>query len=368
MKIKEQSYDNLAINYPIDKITEKERLLFLDIETTGFTAKTSSLYMIGCAYYREQSFHLIQWFAEYKEEESLILSAFLSFSKKFTYLVHFNGNNFDIPYLVEKCRQYGLIFHVECMDGLDLYRRVAPIKKFLKLENCKQKTIESFLQISREDTYSGGELIDVYHQYTKSPSPELYDLLAQHNADDIAGMLRILPILSYVDLLTDPLVVTKAQGNYYHDIHGKQRQEIILNMKLATPLPIRISFSRGGFYFTGEGYSASLRIPLYQEEMKYFYSNYKDYYYLPEEDTALHKSVASYVDTDHRQPATAATCYTKKYSLFLPEWSKLFTPIFKRDYHDNHAFFELTDSFKTDRNAFAKYANHVLSHLMMLND
>ena len=116
----------------------------------------------------------------------------------------------------------------------------------------------------------------------------------------------------------------------------------------------------GNCYFTGTKNTGSLRVPLYEEEMKYFYSNYKDYYYLPIEDVAIHKSVSSYVDKEHRIPAKASTCYTRKISSFLQEWSILFEPFFKRDYQSHEYFFELTDSFKTDRNAFADYAKHVL--------
>lgn len=101
---------------------------------------------------------------------------------------------------------------------------------------------------------------------------------------------------------------------------------------------------------------ASLRVPLYEEEMKYFYSNYKNYYYLPEEDTAIHKSVASYVDKAHRVQATAKNCYTRKLSSYLPQWDILFQPFFKRKYEDRDIFFELTEEMKKERTLFSKYA------------
>jgi hypothetical protein len=94
--------------------------------------------------------------------------------------------------------------------------------------------------------------------------------------------------------------------------------------------------------------------------MKYFYSNYRDYYYLPEEDTALHKSVAEYVDKEYRLQATAATCYTRKFSSYLQQWDYSFAPFFKREYRSKEIFFELTDEIKKDRDLFSRYANHVL--------
>ena len=97
--------------------------------------------------------------------------------------------------------------------------------------------------------------------------------------------------------------------------------------------------------------------------LKYFYSNYKDYYYLPAEDIALHKSVSSFVDPEHRIPATASTCYSRKYSQFLPQWSIVVEPFFKRDYKSKELFFELTDEIKKNRKTFTNYANHVLAVL-----
>ena len=97
--------------------------------------------------------------------------------------------------------------------------------------------------------------------------------------------------------------------------------------------------------------------------MKYFYSNYKDYYYLPEEDVALHKSVASFVDKEHRTQATAATCYTRKYATYLPQWDIFMEPFFKRDYKSKELFFELTEEMKTDRDFFSRYAQYLLGRM-----
>ena len=61
-----------------------------------------------------------------------------------------------------------------------------------------------------------------------------------------------------------------------------------------------------------------LSIELLEGTLKHFYPNYKDYYYLIYEDTAIHKSVGMYVDKQFRKPARASNCYTKKEGLFLP--------------------------------------------------
>jgi uncharacterized protein YprB with RNaseH-like and TPR domain len=74
--------------YPYENLAVLSDLLFIDIETTGFTAHSSSLYLIGCAYYKDDRFYTIQWFADNYQEEELLLYHFFNFSSRFHHLVH----------------------------------------------------------------------------------------------------------------------------------------------------------------------------------------------------------------------------------------------------------------------------------------
>ncbi len=360
MKTITRKLPSLETDYPLERLAPKEQLLFLDIETTGFTAQNSSLYLIGCIFFRDGVFQLIQWFAEQPEEEAQLLQAFFSFAKDYRTLVHFNGNRFDLPYLEQKCAQYELACSFEPFDGIDLYVRILPLKHFLKLPNCKQKTLEAYLGIVREDTFGGGELIGVYHDYLRAPSDTARETLLLHNADDIQGLVRLLPILAYSELYRDGVRAVKVNANYYRDFNNTGRAELVIKLALPSPLPVSVSNYANGCFFSGFGNEACIKVPLYDGELKYFYSNYKDYDYLPDEDTALHRSVAAFVDPAHRVPATAATCYTRKRSEYLPEWAPLFTPVFKPSYDSKDTYFELSDELKQDREAFASYATHVL--------
>ena len=142
MKKSEETLEDFAISYPLDKLAPLEQILFLDIETTGFTSRTSYLYMIGCAYYQAGKWRTIQWMADDYSQEGDILTAFFDFARDYRYLVHFNGNNFDLPFITQKCAQLKLPFSFDGFQGIDIYRRISPYKFFLKLPNCKQKNIE----------------------------------------------------------------------------------------------------------------------------------------------------------------------------------------------------------------------------------
>ncbi len=361
MKTEEIILNNFNLKYPLENLAPLDQVLFLDIETTGFAASASQLYLIGCAFYQEGNWQIKQWFAQSPEEEPELLKSFFSFAENFSYLIHFNGNTFDLPYLKQKIADFDLPYHFDNFEGIDIYRRISPYKNFLKLPNCKQKTIEYFLNIAREDTYSGGDLINVYNDYLTSHDFNLYHILISHNSDDIKGMLEILPILAYYDLFNDAIKARKVQANYYNDIHGIPRKELLMQLTLSSPLPIPVTAMAQGCHFKGEGQECTLIIPIYEEELKYYYANYKDYYYLPTEDTAMHKSIASFVDKEYREQATASTCYTRKFSSYLPQWDILVEPFFKREYKTSELFFELTDEVKKNRQLFSDYAAHILN-------
>ena len=361
MKTVKYNLDSFSPQYPLEKIANPEEILFLDIETTGFSSKASYLYLIGCAYYKTGLWHTIQWFAEKYEEEAEIIREFFQFAGSYSCIVHFNGNTFDLPFILQKCKQHELTYDFDAYECIDLYKRISPCKFVLKLPNCKQKTLEQFLGIDRKDVFSGGELIGLYHDYVKMPTDFTQRAIIQHNHDDLLGMLEILPLLSYYDLFTENVKAKKVQANYYKALDGSRHMELLMMLNLPTALPRPISACAGNCYFSAEGSEGSLKVPVYEEEMKYYYANYKDYYYLPAEDVALHKSVASFVDPEHRIQAAAATCYTRKQSQYLPQWGMFREPFFKRDYKSRELFFELTEELKRDRAAFTDYANHVLA-------
>ena len=360
MKTLDQIIDNFTLSYPLDTICDPEKALFLDIETTGFTARSSSLYMIGCAYLKDSTWHTIQWFAQDPSQQADVLKAFLSFAQKNSFLIHFNGNQFDLPYLKQKCEECNIEQSLDAFDGLDLYRRIFPYRKLFPIPDCKQKSLEKFLQVGREDLYTGGELIEIYEEYTKAPTENAENLLLLHNREDLIGMLSILPILSYRDLFNKSLKAIKVQANHYRDLNDARRTELLITLALPVKLPVPLTINAHECIAKLEGGECILRVPVFEETLKYFYANYKDYYYLPEEDLALHKSVATFVDKDHRIQATAQNCYTRKNSTYLPQWDTEFKPFFKRNYQDHELFFELTDEMKKDRTAFACYATHVL--------
>lgn len=363
--IAEQSTSKASsMSYLPDDMREKS-LLFFDIETTGLSPEHAEVFLIGALRLSENGAELHQFFAETQSEEKEILEAFFSFAESYDLLIHFNGRRFDLPFIRKRCEILGIADRLSGKEDCDLYQRLRPYRSLLQMQSLKQKEIEELVGFPRADELSGSEMVGIYKEYLSSPSDSKARLLLLHNADDVKGMPFCMQTLLLEKLFSGriDLEAVKAQANTYRALNGSIRKELFLHLKMPSPLPFPLHARSGDCYVKANGNILILRIPLYEEEMKYFYAGHQDYYYLPEEDTALHKSIANFVNKAYRVPATPSTCYTKKKSLFLKEWSDTFVPVFRRDYKDKERFFEVTPEIRKDRKALSSYAKMVLQQM-----
>jgi uncharacterized protein len=373
--IKRQFTIHQRPDYPFEREYNLNKILYFDIETTGFSAESTYLYLIGCAYYKDSSFHILQWFSEGIQEEAKLITAFFEFLKDYQVLIHYNGTGFDIPYLQRKLSLLNLDYSFDQVVSYDIYKKLTPYKKLFQLKNFKLKTLESFLNICRQDIFDGGDLIQVYSGYlgkkhyeelwsmrnpgltlsAPSEAEQLLQILLLHNSDDIQGLICLSPILYYVDLFEKPIRIQQA---YVED------QKLIIRFEITANLPVPISYSNGLAHLEASHSIATLAISIYEGELRHFYSNYKDYYYLPEEDYAIHKSIASYVDKEYRKKATPSTCYTKKQGIFVPQYEPQITPCFKIKHTDKLSFLEIHTDFLLQEDTLEKYAIHMLQNLL----
>ncbi|MDE7433107.1 MAG: ribonuclease H-like domain-containing protein, partial [Lachnospiraceae bacterium] len=179
------------LEHELNKKYENKKAAYFDIETTGFSSKSQQIYLIGAAYKNEDSdtFTVIQWFDDTSHDECKLLLMFREFLKDFDILVDYNGNSFDIPFIKNRGIKHGILFNFDKFVLIDLYLEIKKYRGFLKTPDLKQKSIELFLNINREDEYDGGRLIEIYKDYIKEPSKSknLLSLLMLHNHDDIIG-------------------------------------------------------------------------------------------------------------------------------------------------------------------------------------
>ena len=290
--------------------------LFLDIETTGLSRSRHQIYLIGMATVIDRNhIYVSQLFADYPEDETALLAHFSDelHASNIKRIITFNGNSFDLPFLLERSKVCAVQLDFDDFELFDIYKEVVSRKNMLQLQNYRQKTVEQFLGIDREDKYTGGELIKVYENYVRHPDKDAAYLLKLHNYEDVLGMIDLLAVFAYDEFFSSPAHVISASVESYTDVDGNPAEELITVLTPPSVLPGCLSCTQPvtGAYLHASGDHVRLRVPLYQGMARLYYLDYKNYYYLPAEDMAIHKSVATYVDKAHKQKATPETCYSK---------------------------------------------------------
>lgn len=322
--------------------------LLFDIETTGLSADTSYLYLIGAVCLEENEPTLLQWFCDEYSEEKEVLSSFRDFIKNYSRLVHYNGTGFDIPYLNKKFKRHCLSYFIESEGTLDIYKLLLPFKKHTDFPDFKQKTIEQCVGFMRTDTFSGGDLTEVYAAYAgkyrlatltgnTQEADALRHVMLLHNHDDLLGLFYLYSKTRLTDFfagILQPSIIKLEQGLLY-----------TFDFPL---LPFPVSLMQNDCIFTVTEKETDLLLPFYEGELKFFFKDYKNYYYLKYEDTAVHTSVAEWVDKEAKEKCKPATAYQKKAGTFLalpfdkPEQKEELPdiPMFHKEYKALPAYIE----------------------------
>ena len=445
-----------------------EDVLFFDIETTGLSARSAGLYLIGVLTYSADasivkgtrtaassneaqltavpsaqsavstpiadataSLHtstaegghwtLLQYFCEDVADEPAVLQAFFELLRTKKTLISYNGDGFDIPFLRHMVEQYGLPYSFDAVESFDLFKKFRPLKRLLGLPDLKLKSCERFLGIDREDRFTGGELIEVYFEWQKTKVPALLDTLLLHNAEDIANLPNLLPLLRYRSLphsdfqlrahecLQDgvtPLVhlsftllspmspsahapaenatreVTDDRRQHCTDAGENNTREVMAGRRqhcsgagengtreatddrrlhwpaLTLPRPMDL---RGDFWaLHAEGSAVELYVQLFEGERKLFFADFEHYYYLPAEDQVIHQSLAEFVDRSARKKACARNCYQRVSGCFLPEFSEVYTPALRAEYRDKLRYAQYSDTLFDDEAKAVAYLKSFL--------
>lgn len=300
-----------------DQLKDLSDALFFDIETTGLSPKYHFCYLIGCCFFDGNTWQIQQFFCEKPEDEPDMLQAFYDFCSTYTTMISFNGCHFDLPFLDKRAKHYHIDTNLTKLHQIDIYREVQPLKKILSLPSCRQKSIEEFLGIFREDQYDGGQLIPVYDSYTKNADPEALHLLKLHNYEDVQGMLLLLPILSYKKIKDGLKITHISQPEETIDYLGNPSADLCLSGDLSEKLPKPIRINCDEMYCIFEEDHFRLSIHLYQGDLRYYIKDYKKYDYLIQEKRIVPKSLSKYVDKSQKEPATPQNCYLIQNGCFL---------------------------------------------------
>ena len=110
-----------------------------------------------------------------------------------------------------------------------------------------------------------------------------------------------------------------------------------------------------------------IRARLFKDSLKYYFKDYKDYYYMLEEETVMHKSVAVYTDASVRRKAKKAECFVTKDGLYLPVFKPgVFSDnyhIFRKDYTAKDYYIDMDDVDLKDDEFMCDYYRQVVNSI-----
>lgn len=346
-----------------------QNAVFYDIETTGLGWRSSHIYLIGVLFFEKSGWILRQWFLDRPFAEKELLKDFSDFLQHLNdpFLVDYNGETFDLPYLRSKFEYYKLplpgLFIPDtskersARGHVDLLRVIRPLKTKLPLASLRLQDVENMLCTERTDSASGKDLIDVYYRFLQTGESSLLDQLFLHNHDDVAGLPSVVSLLAFSDFWNGSFHI--AEKEYFND-H--------ICIIIENPAPFPASFSLKGTSFTDsnmekehtagtactlsfEKTKAVLNIPVIDGERKLFFKDFRNYYFLPGENQAIHKSVGVFTDPKYREQAKASTCYQRVTGRFIMIPKNIEIPglhCFFREYREKTAWVRAEDLLACD--------------------
>ena len=330
----------------------------LDIETTGFSRDYNQIYMIGLARMIDDSLDVTLLFAENPDEEKTVLEEFKKYSNDITDFITFNGLSFDFPFIKERMNHFGYEYDFKAYNHLDIYKECKYLKSLLKLNNLKQKTIESFLGLDRDDKYNGGELIEHYKIYCQCQDEECYNNLITHNLEDVKGMADILTILRYSSIYKN---IEKADAN---ELSLDKDNNILLTLSLNTSLPKRFSISGPYYYIVFENDKVNIELRPTTDTLRYYLNDYKNYVYIENENAIIPKQLLDSQNKKYATKATKENCFLSAEGTFLPAFNKkLFEneKLFTHSYNDKKCYIDIS-SHMEDIDYIRNYAINLIKH------
>jgi len=168
--------------------------LFIDLETTGLSGGTGVVpFLIGLGYYRDEKFHVTQFFlGELAEEERMIqeLAKFLS-QMNFQSIVTFNGKGFDMPLLETRFILHRQPFALSGLPHLDFLYPARSLWRH-KHESCRLYHLaHEVIQADRAEDIPAAEVPWRYFQYLQTGNFEVIESVLYHNQEDILSLLGV---------------------------------------------------------------------------------------------------------------------------------------------------------------------------------
>ncbi len=191
----------------------RERLLFLDTETTGLSGGAGTIaFLTGLGWFEDGQFVVEQNLMRDYPEEGPMLRRVRALADRAELLVTFNGRTFDLPLLEGRYTMNGERYPITRLPHLDLLFPARAVFR-LRLRRCRLSCLEeAVLGIAREDDLPGSEAPKAWFDYLKGGAFEQVERVMAHNRQDIRSMPLILGRL--MEMYRSPTDVHEQEDVY----------------------------------------------------------------------------------------------------------------------------------------------------------
>lgn len=331
-----------------------ENTLLLNVETTGLRPSSSFVCMVSAGYRNGNNLYSITWLAGSRRDESAILHQIQELAVSFRTISTFGGNSFAFRFLKDRFAIYSDEALFPDINKIDLQKTYHPLLKILPLERLKKEDVECFLGFHRRGVKTGKELITFYQSWEREKSADTKDALLLHAQEDIRFLCEVYKLHAYLDFL---------QGKWEAVSVEETADGILFDVRLISNPPKQTAWSNAYARICVNNQFAQILVTPFCGRLRYFLPGpCSEYYYLPAEDTAIHCSVAQFVDRTQRRKATPETCYVNRNGIFLPVPDKFPAPVFHVSYKSEPAYTQFeNEKWQQDISLAEKYLAAILS-------
>lgn len=173
-----------------------KRPCILDIEATGLDPSRCKVCLIALLVQTDSGIRITQFLAGNHYEENRVLDAALDFLRKenIGYLITFNGQAYDIPFINRRLEMNFSESRVDLFD-FDLFRY---LRKNTDLKSragsMSQMSLENYYGIfaDRQDTITGRESVRLFDEYALTGNTTVEKIILTHNREDVLQLNRLM--------------------------------------------------------------------------------------------------------------------------------------------------------------------------------
>lgn len=245
-------------------------VFFFHTITNGYYWRNSTIIELSLLHLDSNKRWILEkWTLEKESDEYDMLKAFSDKLNSASCLIGFNSNSFHIPYLNNKYKAYDLPNPLVNKHQIDLLKLLKPIGKQLHI-STKLNELTIFLNLSEE-------------------------------LSEIECVAAFTALFLYQDIFRGNFFVNQAE------IFG---DELLFSCKTEIPFPASVRIHDEEFYLIGENNNLKIKVKMKSAQLKLYYHNHKDYYYIIDENIVIHNSLADTISKDKKRKAKPEECFS----------------------------------------------------------